>query len=251
MKQSTIIITILILVALLVGACQPTEPAEPTPEPMEPIEDATPIDEEPPEEPTEPPVEPDVEYEPVPPVEIITTTEAYDPIRYEAGFIIQDAWEQLGLEVIVRPMEFATALERFYDEQDFDATILGWSGRVERLDPQHFLSTLYTGQTDLGGNNPGGYSNPEYDRLFEAQGREFDVDARLDMVLEMQDIYKSDAPTIVLFYRDEVVAYNDDTFDNYVIMAGEGLYNEWTPMQVNPLTDEMMLTIGAPQEPDT
>jgi peptide/nickel transport system substrate-binding protein len=250
MKKSTIFITALLLVTLLVGACQPAEPPDATPDPVDPI-DPTPVTEDPTPLPVEPTPDPEVQYEPVPPVEIITTTEAYDPIRYEAGFIIQDAWQQLGLEVIVRPMEFATALERFYDEQDFDATILGWSGRVERLDPQHFLSTLHTGQSDLGGNNPGGYSNPEYDRLFEAQGREFDVDARLEMVLDMQDIYKSDAPTIVLFYRDEVVAYNNNTFDNYVIMAGEGLYNEWTPMQVVPLTDDMILTIGAPQEPDT
>ncbi len=189
--------------------------------------------------------------EPVPEIELITTTEAYDPIRYESAFIIAEGWEQLGFQVNVRPMEFSTILERFYDEQDFDATILGWSGRVERLDPQHFLGTLHGGQIDLGANNPGGYVNPEYDRLFEAQTREFEVERRREMVLEMQAIAAQDAPLDVLYYRDEVNAYNHERFGNFVIMAGEALYNEWTPLQVEPITEKTVLTIGTPQEPDT
>ncbi len=186
----------------------------------------------------------------VPEVEVLTTTEAYDPIRYEAAFMIAEAWEELGFEVNVRPLEFSSLLQLFYDEQNFDATILGWSGRVDRLDPQHFLGTLHGGQTDLGANNPGGYSNPDYDALFEAQSREFNADRRRELVLEMQEIAARDQPLDVLFYRDEVVGYNANTFDNYVIMAGESLYNEWTPLQVQPLDGSRYLTIGTPQEPD-
>ncbi len=194
---------------------------------------------------------PSVAQDPVPAVEIITTTESYDPIRYEAAFIIADAWSELGLEVTVRPTEFSTALESFYDQQDFDVTILGWSGRVERLDPQHFLGTLDGRQASLGGNNPGGYDNPEYDDLFDAQGAEFDAEARREIVHDMQELYMPEIPVVVLFHRDEVVAYNNTTFDNLVSMAGEGLYNEWTPMQAEPLTDDRVLTIGGPQAPDT
>lgn len=186
----------------------------------------------------------------VPEIEVLTTTEAYDPIRYEAAFMIAEAWEELGFEVNVRPLEFSSLLQLFYDEQNFDATILGWSGRVSRLDPQHFLGTLHSGQTDLGANNPGGYINPDYDALFEAQSREFDADRRRELVLEMQEIAARDQPVDVLFYRDEVVGYNANTFDNYVVMAGESLYNEWTPLQVQPLDGSQYLTIGTPQEPD-
>jgi len=187
----------------------------------------------------------------VPEIELITTTEAYDPIRYEAAFMIADEWRAMGFQVNVRPMEFSTILARFYDAQDFDGTILGWSGRVERLDPQHFLGTLHGEQTDLGANNPGGYINPEYDVLFEAQSREFDVNERRAVVLEMQAIAARDMPVNILFYRDEINAYNNETFSNYIVMAGEALYNEWTPLNVVPLTDKRVLTIGTPQEPDS
>ncbi len=189
--------------------------------------------------------------QPIDQIEILTTTEAYDPIRYESAFIIADAWRELGFDVIVRPLEFSTLLERFYDQQDFDVTILGWSGRVDRLDPQHFLSTLDSRQTSLGSNNPGGYTNPEYDALFDLQSAEFDAETRRDYVLEMQELVAPDAPLVILYHRDEVIAYNATTFTDMVTMAGEGLYNEWTPLEATPLTDDRVLTIGSPQEPDT
>ena len=188
--------------------------------------------------------------EPIPTIEILTTTEAYDPIRYEGAFIIADAWRELGFDVVVRPQEFSTLIQRFYNEQDFDVAIVGWSGRVERLDPQHFLATLDSRQATMGGNNPGGYDNPAYDALFDAQAAEFDPDARRALVLEMQELVAPEVPLVVLFYRDEVVAYNVNTFEGLVAMAGESLYNEWTPLRAVPLTDDRMLTIGTPQEPD-
>ncbi len=186
----------------------------------------------------------------VPPVEIYTTTESYDPIRYEGAFIIAEAWRELGLDVTVTPMEFSTLLDRFYSEQDFDATILGWSGRVDRLDPQFFLGTLDSRQAEPGANNPGGYANPEYDELFDAQSREFDTQARRDIVHEMQELYMPDVPVVVLFHRDEVVAYNNTAFTNMNAMAGEGLYSEWGPMEAQPAGDRATLRIGGPQEPD-
>ncbi|WP_442905478.1 ABC transporter substrate-binding protein, partial [Halomonas sp. BC04] len=152
-----------------------------------------------------------------------------DPIRYEAAFIIAERWRELGLEVNVQPTEFSTALERFYDQQDFDVTILGWSGRTDRLDPQFFLSTLDSRQAHPGGNNPGGYENPEFDALFDQQSQAFDMDERQRIVHEMQALYMPDMPVAVLFHRDEVVAFNHDAFEGINPMAGEGLYSEWGP----------------------
>ncbi|WP_249975250.1 ABC transporter substrate-binding protein [Vreelandella olivaria] len=188
--------------------------------------------------------------EPMPSITLTTTTESYDPIRYEAAFIIAERWEELGLDVTVAPTEFSTALERLYDQQDFDATILGWTGRTDRLDPQFFLSTLDSRQSNPGGNNPGGYDNPEFNALFDQQSQAFDPDERQQLVMEMQELYKPDAPLIVLFYRDEVVAYNHDTFEGFEPMAGEGLYSEWGPMEAEPVGERGTLRIGGPQEPD-
>lgn len=186
----------------------------------------------------------------VPEFTILTTTEGYDPVRYEAAFLVQENWAKLGIEVDVQPTEFSALIQKFYNEQDFNIAIVGWSGRVDRLDPQHFLGTLESRQTDLGGNNPGGYVNERYDELFALQATEFDQDQRREYVLEMQEIAMSEQPLSVLFYRDEVVAYNKDRFNGFVPMAGEAIYNEWAPFTVEPLGDDRVLTIGTTQEPD-
>lgn len=187
---------------------------------------------------------------PLPPIEILTTTEAYDPIRYEGAYIIADAWKQLGLDVTVSPTEFSTLLNKFYDQQDFTVVISGWSGRVDRLDPQFYLGTLYSGNAVMGANNPGGYSNPEYDELFRAQASEFDQAKRQELVHKAQEVAAPDAPVAILFHRDEVVAYNKNTFENMNAMAGEALYSEWVPMQAKPLTERKTLRYGGPQSPD-
>ena len=186
----------------------------------------------------------------VPELNIMTTTEGYDPIRYEAAFLIQDNLAELGIEVTVSPTEFSTLIQNFYNEQDFEIAIAGWSGRVDRLDPQHFLGTLESGQSDLGGNNPGGYVNERYDELFQLQSQEFDQDLRREYVLEMQSIAMDEQPLNILFFRDEVVAYNKDNFTGFVPMAGEAIYNEWIPFDVEPLGADRSLTIGTTQEPD-
>ncbi len=186
----------------------------------------------------------------VPEFNVLTTTEGYDPIRYEAAFMLREAWADLGIRLNIQPTEFSTLIARFYNEQDFEIAVVGWSGRVDRLDPQHFLSTLHSGQADLGGNNPGGYENARYDELFELQGGEFNANQRREYVLEMQAVGMEEQPKSILFYRDEVVAYNNKTFEGYVPMAGEAIYNEWLPFTVEPLTDDTTLTIGVTQEPD-
>jgi len=187
----------------------------------------------------------------VPKLTIKTTTEGYDPIRYEAAFLIQENWAELGIEVDILPTEFSALIQQFYNEQDFEIAIAGWSGRVDRLDPQHFLGTLESNQADLGGNNPGGYVNERYDELFVLQSTEFDQNKRREYVQEMQEIGMRDQAVNILFYRDEVVAYNKDRFTGFVPMAGEAIYNEWIPFTVEPLGEKRVLTIGTTQEPDT
>ncbi len=186
----------------------------------------------------------------VEPIEILTTTEAYDPIRYEGAYMIAEAWKELGLDVTVSPTEFSTLLGKFYDQQDFTVTIAGWSGRVDRLDPQFYLGTLNSANAVMGANNPGGYSNPEFDEVFEAQSREFDQAKRQELVHKLQEISAPDAPLAILFHRDEVVAYNKNNFENMNAMAGEALYSEWVPMEAKPLTDRTTLRYGGPQSPD-
>ena len=60
---------------------------------------------------------------------------------------------------------------------------MGWSGSP---DPDFLLSLLTTGQ--IGRSSDSNYSNPTYDRLFEAQRRAATVDERRAIVQRMLDL---------------------------------------------------------------
>lgn len=188
---------------------------------------------------------------PVPPVTILTNTLDYDPVRFEAAYMIADAWGELGLSVEVEALPFPDLVERVQNRQDFDAAILGWSGRVDRLDPQFFLGLLDSHQAEIRGNNVTGYANADYDALFHAQSRAFDSAERLRLVHEMQAIAARDVPMAVLSYRDTVVPHSTSSFGNLLAVPSDGLYSEWNMMQAHPLGERTRMRIGGHQHPDS
>ncbi len=186
-------------------------------------------------------------------VMILSTTPDYDPVRYESAMITADVWRELGMDVTVRPLDFHRLIADTRDEPyDFDAFTLGWSGRIERLDPDMFLYSLFhSSQAMPGGNNRYGFMHDEYDRLVEQQRTEMDIDARQQLVYEAQDILAEEIPKLTLFFRDEIQAYNHENFEGFLVMPGEGINNEWTPMKIEPLGDQRMLRIASTEDLDT
>lgn len=191
------------------------------------------------------------ESERVPPITLLTNTQDYDPVRFEAAYMIAEAWRELGLDVEVEALTFPDIIERVQNQQDFDVAILGWSGRVDRLDPQFFLGLADSHQAGLRGNNVTGYANPEYDALFEAQSRAFDPLDRLPYVHAAQAIAAADVPMVILTHRDTVAAYLESGFSNLTVVPSDGLYNEWNLMNAQPLTARSRLRIGGHQRPDS
>lgn len=60
-----------------------------------------------------------------------------------------------------------------------------------------------------------GWSNAEFDRVFEAQLREVEHDKRYQQVARLQQIIADELPTLTLYYRKITLAYNQDTFDGW------------------------------------
>ncbi len=191
------------------------------------------------------------ERTPVPPIVLLTTSADYDPVRYEAGHMIADAWRTLGLSVAVEALPFRDLVHRVQNEQDFDAVIVGWSGRADRFDPQFFLGLLDSRQAGPGGNNFGGYANPGYDALFEAQARAFDPSVRRELVHAAQAIAARDVPVVILSHRDIVVSYATGKFGGFAAVPSDGLYTDWNMMRAVPLTERTRLRIGGHQHPDS
>lgn len=59
------------------------------------------------------------------------------------------------------------------------------------------------------------YCNEEYDELFDAQLAESDIQARADIVREMQALLYRDAPAIQMYYEGQLEAYNSDRWAEF------------------------------------
>jgi peptide/nickel transport system substrate-binding protein len=89
---------------------------------------------------------------------------------------------------------------------DFDTFIWGWGG--DPYDPSTLLQLITTSQ--IGGSSDSFYSNPEYDKLFDQQAGEFDLNARKPIVKQMIEISQRDLPYLVLTVDPVLQAYRTD-----------------------------------------
>ncbi|MFX4291668.1 ABC transporter substrate-binding protein [Streptomyces bohaiensis] len=59
------------------------------------------------------------------------------------------------------------------------------------------------------------YCNEEYDALFEQQTAETDLDTRAGLLRDMQQLLYQDAPAIVLYYENQLEAYNSERWSGF------------------------------------
>lgn len=118
----------------------------------------------------------------------------------------QEWLADIGIDSEVISME-SNKLTNVILDGNFDAFEWGW---YVDPDPTSMLSYLTTDQH--GSWSDTWYSNPEYDRLFEAQQVEMDQDERVEMVHEMQRMIYEDAPYLVTAYDTIGEAFRSDRF---------------------------------------
>ena len=102
---------------------------------------------------------------------------------------------------------------------NYDMFIWGWGADV---DPTVIMGLLTTDQ--IGGNNEPFFSNARYDELFIAQQAEMDVEARKQMVQEMQQIVYEEAPYIILIYSNNIQAIRSDRWTGFKQIPDTGTY---------------------------
>ena len=185
--------------------------------------------------------------EPVPSLVILSSLPESNMVNYEMAQEIAEELQKLGVDIVAQPMDFAVLLDVLYGEDmDYDAFTIGWSGRIERLDPDMFIHSIFhSDNAGVGGNNTSRYRNPAFDALADAQRQEMDVERRREIVFEAQEILAEDVPLITLYSRANMQTYNKERFDNVINIPGEGLFNEWTPFTLTPLTDRTVPVVAS------
>jgi peptide/nickel transport system substrate-binding protein len=114
--------------------------------------------------------------------------------REKSAVLIQRRLKAVGIQVTIRPLEWASLLSRFIHTGDFDAVILGWG---LGLDPDQF-SMWHSSQQAPGQFNFIGYNNPEVDKLLEQGRLEFDPEKRMKIYHAFAQKLLEDSPIVYL-----------------------------------------------------
>ncbi len=146
----------------------------------------------------------------------LTYKTSSDAFRISVARVIAAQLALVGIEIDVRPFEFAT----FFADVKKGSYQLGSMQTAEITEPD-FYFTYFHSSWIPSTQNPDGYNrwryiNAEVDKLTEAGRRELDRSKRIEIYDRIQRIVAEDVPIIPLFHEDNVVLMNR-TVENYEI----------------------------------
>jgi ABC-type transport system substrate-binding protein len=163
------------------------------------------------------------------PIQILTPTADYDPIRSICGFLISEWWSAVGVPVTSRPVSFGELLDRTFTERDFDVFILGWSLDVF---PSYLRDFFHSTQDEPNGNNPTGYKDIEYDKASTEFINETDIADQIAKARELQSIIAEECVYIPLYTKRIIEAYST-RFEGWISQLN-GIGNFWSMLMVKP-----------------
>lgn len=131
----------------------------------------------------------------------IVTNQGND-LRIKTGEIIQRRFREVGIDVRLRVIEWATFLKEFINPGNFDATILGWTGGPE---PDQY-NIWHSSKTAPGQLNFIGFENAEIDGLLEQGRRVFEPEQRKQYYDRFQEILAEEQPYTFLYVSEALPA---------------------------------------------
>jgi peptide/nickel transport system substrate-binding protein len=126
-------------------------------------------------------------------------TWAGQPIYANIGEILRAAYQRVGVELVLRPLDWAAYSQRFA-AGEFDIVPTNNMFLPPNLDPYPFY---HSSQSPPRGQNYGFYSNPEADRAMEAAQRELVDTRRLELYRQIHRLLAADPPADFLWSADQ------------------------------------------------
>ncbi|MFZ9643012.1 MAG: peptide-binding protein [Candidatus Methylopumilus sp.] len=115
--------------------------------------------------------------------------------REMSAVLVQRRLKEIGIDVKIRVVEWATFISRFIKTGDFNVVLLGWGLGLE---PDQF-NIWHSSQQAPGQFNFIGYHNPKVDKLLEAGRLELNPDKRMKIYHQFAEILLQDSPVVYLF----------------------------------------------------
>ena len=114
--------------------------------------------------------------------------------REKSAVLIQRRLKEVGIDVQIRAIEWASFISRFIKTGDFDVVVLGWG---LGLDPDQY-SIWHSSQQAPGQFNFIGYNNPVADKLLEQGRLQLNPDKRMKIYHEFSKVLLEDSPIVYL-----------------------------------------------------
>jgi peptide/nickel transport system substrate-binding protein len=133
------------------------------------------------------------------------------------GKLIAGWFKEVGLDIDYQVIDDGALGDKQYNYDgneyapDFDLFIWGWGGDV---DPNFILSVMTTNSIENWSDCA--WSNEEYDKLFLEQQSTIDVQKRIEIVRQMQQIIYDESPYIPLVYPEDLEAANKGKWTGWV-----------------------------------
>lgn len=124
-------------------------------------------------------------------------------VHVDTAQILMQQLSQIGIRVTIETIEWATWLEDVYGNAEYEATVIGLTGK---LDPNDVLVRYESSY----GKNFYKYSNPEYDELIAQAAVELDETKRAEMYKECQRILTEDAAAVYICDPNSTVVCRSD-----------------------------------------
>jgi peptide/nickel transport system substrate-binding protein len=121
-------------------------------------------------------------------------------IRESTGIVIQDNLKQVGIEVKLRVVEWASLTKEFLDKHNFEAVIMGWGVPFN----PNIYDVFNSKKVNPGELNFISYANPEVDELIDVGRFNLDKDVRKKAYDRIQEIFYEEVPYVFLFNPDNL-----------------------------------------------
>ena len=127
--------------------------------------------------------------------------------------VVLEMWKQeLGVQVEIQQVEWATYLEDL-DDKKFQAYAgLGWE--ADYPDPQDFLDILFHSESSI---NHGDFKNAEIDAVLEEARVEADIQKRIALYHQAEQMIVDAAPWVPMWFTGDRYALVKDYVEGYVM----------------------------------
>lgn len=115
--------------------------------------------------------------------------------REMTAVLVQRRLKEIGIEVTIRVLEWASFINQYIRTGDFNAVVLGWS---LSLDPDQY-NIWHSSQQGPGQFNFIGYENSQVDKLLELGRKELNTNKREKIYHEFSEHLLNDSPIVYLY----------------------------------------------------